>query len=485
MIKTRSIATVILGIVLFLYLDDTIDKLLPNSSNAETAIYALNDIGWIPFVFNILLIALGITALVGLLKGKKWSLRALYIFAIVGLINFSFSLLLILLRSNEFLEIYLKSKGLISSQEKITENIYIMFFAILASLGSHALLLMYSIQAKKYSALFQKYGDLEGIICKFCHHEGPPKAWLLRRIFAGVLLALSIFPGIVFVIGTNPFICSKCHRRQGLKKIFADKKEVKIKNLPKWIFTIATLILVLFLAQSTAENLKKKMITSINNTQLNEAYLAGDTDGAIRLLLSNIENAPDNDFKSEALIRLGYVYIFKDDVSNGVKYFKEALTLTEENSFNYHLMRGEIAFYENGPSIALYNYEKAYQLNPDDPNINTTLMQFYTGKHGIETAYTDFKKACPYAKRMLATEPGSEQAKEGMAMCYFAMEEYDQAINLLLQTNISTKENNNAALGFAYLKKNDIPNAKKYFLKAQSLGYALEPETKKIVGIRS
>ena len=93
---------------------------------------------------------------------------------------------------------------------------------------------------------------------------------------------------------------------------------------------------------------------------------SGDIETGIRQLQEASQDAFTGESKLITLVNLGYAYSSEGQYDQALESFKEALTHTSEDSFDYYLVYGEIALIEGNPDLAKINYEKAYQLKPND-----------------------------------------------------------------------------------------------------------------------
>ncbi|MGQ9705839.1 MAG: tetratricopeptide repeat protein [bacterium] len=96
-----------------------------------------------------------------------------------------------------------------------------------------------------------------------------------------------------------------------------------------------------------------------------------------------------------------------------------------------------------------------------------------------ESAYAEFKKgeelasqgryeeALSHFKEASKIDPYSSVVKEWLGFCYVNLNNYDDAINIYMSVSTSKLSTDSLAnLGFAYLKKNNIPSAIAYLSKA-------------------
>ena len=142
------------------------------------------------------------------------------------------------------------------------------------------------------------------------------------------------------------------------------------KNSFNFGAAIKIIIAIIFIGFVIYGNLDEGAVTK-NNEGL-ESYESGDTQSAINQFKQASQDAVTNETKIDTLKNLGYVYDTEGKVDEALSAFKEALNLTKSGTFDYYLISGEIAILENKPDIAIVNYNKAYELNPKDFQINKT-----------------------------------------------------------------------------------------------------------------
>lgn len=204
---------------------------------------------------------------------------------------------------------------------------------------------------------------------------------------------------------------------------------------------------------------------------------AGDYQAAINQFQQASQDAVTNETKITTLINLGYVYISEGQYIEAKKAFSDGLDLAEQGSFEYHLISGEIALLEDNPSLALSNFNKAYQLEPRDFQINNSLALFHLDLEEVAPQYEDYPKALEYAKA--AYEYDTEKSaisKQNLAIAYYFNDNYDQTISLLSTTNLTQHPYTNYWLGLAYVANGDNFNGKYYLQRAVDAGINVPQE---------
>lgn len=213
-----------------------------------------------------------------------------------------------------------------------------------------------------------------------------------------------------------------------------------------------------------------------NNDALSN-FDSGNTDQAITQFQQASQSAVTNETKINTLKNLGYVYATEGRNSEALSTFQEALKLAKSGSVDYYLISGEIALLEYKPNAALLSFNKAYELSPNDFQVNSSLALFYLDLEETAPQYTDYVKALSHAKMAYEYDvEKSEVSKQNLAIAHFFNENFDQTISLLLTTNLNQHPYIAYWLGWAYAAKGDGVNAKIYFQKALNAGIELEPE---------
>lgn len=129
------------------------------------------------------------------------------------------------------------------------------------------------------------------------------------------------------------------------------------------------------------------------------SFDSGKSNDAIRQFQEAANSAVTNDTKINALKNLGYAYISEGKNDLALNSFRDALALAKSDSFDYYLISGEIAVLEHKPDAAERNYTKAYQMSPDDFQINNALNLFYLDLEEIAPDYADYPKALIHAQK--------------------------------------------------------------------------------------
>jgi len=225
-----------------------------------------------------------------------------------------------------------------------------------------------------------------------------------------------------------------------------------------------------------AYNSRDEEAIDTNNEALS-SFDAGDSETAIRQFEEALESAHTNDTKINTLKNLAYVYSAEGQYDLALNTFEEVLTYAKEESFDYYLIAGEIAELEGKPNAAHLNYNKAYQMNPNDAQINTSLALFYLDVEDIFPNYIDYPKALSYAQRAYDLDPDkTETSKQNLAIAHFFNENFDQTIVLMSSSNLDQHPYVSYWLGLAYALSGDDMNGQFYLQKAVDASIEMEQE---------
>ena len=213
-----------------------------------------------------------------------------------------------------------------------------------------------------------------------------------------------------------------------------------------------------------ATNSIDKAAVDKNNSALT-AYDSGNSDQAITQFQQASHDAVSNNTKINSLKNLGYVYATEGKTDLALNTFKEALALTSTNSFDYYLISGRIALFENKPNSALLAYNQAYTMDSENFQINNALTLFYIDMEGVHPEYVDYKKALNYALKASQLD-NSNLSKKNLALAYYFTENYTKTISILTSVDISKEPNYSYFLGLSYAANKDVVNAKYYLNQA-------------------
>ena len=238
---------------------------------------------------------------------------------------------------------------------------------------------------------------------------------------------------------------------------------------------VSILVVVAIIGWIAYANLDEDSIKT-NNEGIS-SFDSGNNEQAIQQFQEAANSAVTNDTKINTLKNLGYVYSSEGQNNLALKSFKEAIVSVKAGSFDYYLISGEIAVLEGKPNAAQLSYTKAYEISPNDFQINNALNLFYLDLEGVAPYYANYPIALTHAKK--AYEVSSSDVKniatQNLGIAHFLNENYDQTISLLSPYANSDPY---AAfwLGLAYLSKEEHINAKLYLRKALNAGVEMPQE---------
>lgn len=262
--------------------------------------------------------------------------------------------------------------------------------------------------------------------------------------------------------------------------IFAPAEENKAWKVGRIIKTILIIVAIAIGIFFKFFNFLENEAVNTNNNALT-AYDSGNSEQAISQFKQASDDALSNDNKINSLKNLAYVYATESKNDLALKTFQEALALTSKNTFDYYLISGEIALLNKDSGSAKVAYEKAYEVKPNEFQINNALTLFYLDLEEVAPKYADYKKALMYAQKAneVSDEGIKNITKENLAIAYFYNKKYDQALTLFLSLDSSKKPYINYWIGLTYLAKEDGTNARNYLLRAKNAGVEIEPEINK------
>ncbi len=216
---------------------------------------------------------------------------------------------------------------------------------------------------------------------------------------------------------------------------------------------------------------------SKNNSAL-DSFNSGDNNQAIIGFQQASKDATTSSNKMNSLKNLAYVYSseLKDDLA--LSTFQEALTFATRDTFDYYLISGEVALLQGKPSIALLNYNKAYQLEPSNFQVNNALNLLYLDIGGVAPEFVDYPKALTHALRAYSADSSSSVTNQNLGIAYFFNDKYDSAISYLSKSDLNKEPYIAVWLGLCYALKDDSVTAKRYFTIAINGGADIPQEVK-------
>lgn len=193
------------------------------------------------------------------------------------------------------------------------------------------------------------------------------------------------------------------------------------------------------------------MLLKKNNNALKNLEL-GNAEQGIQQLSDASQSAVTKENKINTLKNLGYAYDGEGETEEALASFKEALALTTQNTFDYYLISGEVALLESKPNSAAVSFKKAYELNPEDFQINNSLALFHIDLQGVAPQYADYPKALTYALKARSVND-TETTRQNLGLAYFFNDDFDKAVSLFSQSNLDQHPYISLWLGLAYAGK--------------------------------
>ena len=248
------------------------------------------------------------------------------------------------------------------------------------------------------------------------------------------------------------------------------KKNKRIDRDFNFIIRIVIVLIIFGFLGSYSDN----NVNEYNDKGIEYADKTDNYEVAINSFKQASENYTNDKDKTISLINLALTYEADENNEMALKTYEEALQYAKDESYSYFIIKGGIYELKHNYNFALQNYNKAYNINPDEYQINSILGIYYIDTN--EEGHEDYSKALKYSKKAYDLNPTSDTSKENLAVVYYFLEDYDKALSLFLETNYKEKGANNYWLGLIYIMKEDDVKAKYYLKKSSALGTDLEPE---------
>src|SRR3989344_5017960 len=131
---------------------------------------------------------------------------------------------------------------------------------------------------------------------------------------------------------------------------------------------IGIIVVVAFIGWGIYSSQDDAVVEKNNNAISN--YGSGNSEQAISHFQEASKDAVSTENKINTLKNLAYVYSSEGQNDLAISTFNEALALAPADSFDYYLIAGEIALLEGKPNSAQIAYNKDYQLEPNEFQIN-------------------------------------------------------------------------------------------------------------------
>jgi Tfp pilus assembly protein PilF len=241
-------------------------------------------------------------------------------------------------------------------------------------------------------------------------------------------------------------------------------------NTSNVIKVLIGLVIVGFIIYSNIDD----QVVKTNNDALN-SFNTGNSTDAISQLESASQGALTNENKVNTLKNLAYVYSTEGKNDKALTTFKEALTHTKVDSFDYFLILGEVADLEGKPLLAKQHYERAYSMNSSDFQINNALALFYMDVEQLHPQYADVIKGLQFARVANSTN-NTAMTLGNLGVALVLNEKYAEAITYLNQINLQQHPYINLWLGLAYAGLENVEKAKYHLQQYIATGEEVPPE---------
>ncbi len=235
--------------------------------------------------------------------------------------------------------------------------------------------------------------------------------------------------------------------------------------------------LILLKIGITAYNSIESESVTTNNEALS-AFVDGNSEVAIQKMQKASQDASFDTNKLNTLKNLGYMYSSEGQNDKALSSFKKALPYTTDKTFEYYLVSGEIAILKKEMGTAQELFKKAYQLRPNDFQINNTLNLFYLDLEDIAPKYVNYKKALQYAKQALDASALDVRsiAQQNLAIAYFFNENYTESIKILSKFDTDKQPYLAYWLGLSYVSIENEKMGVFYLRKAINAGAEVPQE---------
>ena len=252
-----------------------------------------------------------------------------------------------------------------------------------------------------------------------------------------------------------------------------ENNQVSVKN--RFSKIIKYIFIGLFIFGTVSSVVDQPTIDN-NNEGLNSLN-SGDFDSAIISLEKAIDTAFSKENKRDTRLNLAYAYLNNLMPEKALSAFNDSLEYADKDSFKYYLISAEIALLEYDAELTLQNLNKAYEIQPDDFQVNNALNLFYLDLADVFPEFYDPLKALKHAKKAnIAVDDSIKNiAVHNLAIAHYFNEEYDDAILMFLEDTTDSPYLYNW-LGLAYFGAGEFENSKFYFEKALAAGVPINTE---------
>jgi len=223
------------------------------------------------------------------------------------------------------------------------------------------------------------------------------------------------------------------------------------------------------------------------NEQALEELTAGNYDEAERLLDLALEKMTKDDQEETRIIHenLGLLYLNKGDDDQALKHYQEALSLSDFNGPEYYNNTGEIKLLEGNVTAAIEDFERVLEIEPDHFGANNNLGLIFLGM--IDEEIVDYERALPHNQKAYSLS-GNVITIENLALSYYALDRYSDALPLFETLNSFSPDNASAKyyIGLIYWENGDLTRAAIFLKEAIQLDPSLySEEIGELLGIPS
>lgn len=249
-----------------------------------------------------------------------------------------------------------------------------------------------------------------------------------------------------------------------------------------FIFTIPLIAILVF--GWTKVNAPYLSAENIKNIEAIRTFQNGDIEEAEDLFNAMIEQLTEKGDMENVMkiyINEGILFELSGQLEKAKSVYSEALSKSSVESSHYFVINGLIAVIEGDIEKALNYFKKALELDINDFNANNRIGMIYSGRMDLE--YKDLEKALSYNQRAYNLNPDDAAATQNLAINYYELGEFDEALPMFLVLIKSLPDNvlSKYLLGMTYYKLEDLDNAKIYLNEAIEIDPALNTEDVQLI----
>ncbi|MFD2162486.1 tetratricopeptide repeat protein [Paradesertivirga mongoliensis] len=144
------------------------------------------------------------------------------------------------------------------------------------------------------------------------------------------------------------------------------------------------------------------------------------------LIQTYLKQAGTNRKASELLVKLGFDYLYKQDLKTAMYRFNQAWLLDPTNE-NVFWGFGAIYFSFGDFESGMYQYDEGLKLNPNSSNILTDKATVYMTRFMKSNSDKDFNLAINHFKKSYSIDSKNQNTLFKMSACYFVKKDCDNA----------------------------------------------------------